>query len=173
MWHRYLPDLLPLFIWVLCCLTTGVNGQTPSVALDGNPETPGISPVSSWVIPGERLMIAVTARQIQAMHSYSVKCSFDIKVVRFDGAVAKLSPLTPAFLETGDGKMAAFLSIPGKHSVEIAATQSGNDPQTAVSGDGILGFLSFTAKAEGNPHIIITEARIIDPQGKDIHASIR
>ena len=165
MHYRLLNRRLLCMSLLIAAVTNGADLQIPSVTLDGNPETEGISPVTTSVIPGEKLLVAITGSQVLNMHSYSVKCAFDTEVVAFEGAVAKLSPFTPAFLESNNGKIAAFLSIPGNGFVEIAATQTGKDPASSVSGSGILGYLSFSSKKSGNPRIIITEARIVDPEG--------
>lgn len=171
---RYFAEFSRLLYTILLAAVTthGAYAQSPTVTLDGNPETEGISPVTSSVIPGEKVLIAVSVAQVQNMHSYSVKCTFDANVVAFEGAAAKLSPLTPAFLESQNGKIAAFLPVPGNGFVEIAATQTGKDPASSVSGSGILGFLSFTAKKGGNPRIVITEARLVDPEGIVTEAEI-
>jgi hypothetical protein len=146
--------------------------QTPTVSIDGNPETEGISPPPQSVITGETFIIAVTARNVENLHSYSFKCQFDSRIVNFNNAVSKLSPLSTAFLETRNGSIAAFLALPSGGNAEIAATLSGNDSTKCVSGDGILGFLSFTAKVNGNPDITITDAQLVTPDGKRFRAEI-
>ena len=169
-YYRWSGFLVPLMlISVFACQ---LFAEPPVVALDGNPATPEIAPVPGSLIPGEKILVAVSARNIEHMHSYSVTCLFNPEVVTFTGASASLSPLTPAFLESANGKIAAFLAVPGKGSVEIAATQTGKDSTAAVSGNGILGYLSFKAVAAGNPGITISEARIVDPEANSTGAVI-
>ena len=153
-------------------LFVGVTAQPAMVMLDGNPETPGISPVPRSVIAGEKLLVGISVERAVNVHSYSVKISYDPAIVTFEGAAAKLSPLTPAFLETGGGKIAAFLAVPGKESVEIAATLTGKNSSVCASGNGILGYLSFSAKTGGDPRIVVTEARLVDPDAKNTFAEI-
>jgi hypothetical protein len=161
-----------LFVILFLSIFEKPFAQTPVVSLDGNPETEGISPVPGALITGETILVAVTVSNIHTLHSYSVKCVFDAQVVNFNGAVSKLSISTPAFLESHHGHIAAFLSIPGNGTAEIAATQAGKDRSTCADGDGILGYLSFTAKTKGNPHIKIAEAHLVDPDGKYISTEI-
>lgn len=169
LFNRFVYGIMPI-----CFVVIGTRAQSAQVALDGNPETPGISPVSRSVIAGEKLLIGVVADHVEALHSYSVKIAFAPEVMTFDGGSVRLSPLTPVFIESRQGKLAAFLSIPDNDSgvVEIAAAQSGKDPSACVSGSGILGYLSFSAKAAGDPRIVVTEARLVDPDGKSIFAEI-
>lgn len=170
--HRNVLIQSVLFV-ILLLVTIGTPfAQTPVVSLDGSPETEVISPAPGAVIAGENILVAVTVRNAHTLHSYSVKCLFDAQIVVFNGAVARLSIGTPAFLETRHGHLAAFLSIPGDGVAEIAATQAGKDTSTCAEGDGILGYLSFTAKTKGNPHIKIAEARLVDPDGKSTSAEI-
>jgi hypothetical protein len=171
---RHRNNLLRKIMYViLLSVSIGTSfAQTPVISLDGNPETVGISPPPGAVITGETIVLAVTIRNVHDLHSYSVKFLFDPQIVAFNGAVAKLSPLTPAFLESRQGRLAAFLSVPGDGVAEIAATQAGSDTSKCAEGDGIIGYLSFTAKTNGNPHIKIEAARLVDPHGKNIAAEI-
>ncbi len=148
------------------------GAQPPQVTLDGNVAIEGISPVPVSVIPGEKLLIGIVADHVADLHSYSVRISFDPAIVLFDGAVAKLSPLQPAFLESQKGKLAAFLSVPGNGCVEIAATQAGKDPAASGYGTGILGYVSFIARDKGDPRITATEARLVNPEGNSTYAEI-
>jgi hypothetical protein len=152
-------------ILVLCFAWAATLAQQPAVLLDGNPETSGISPAPRSVIAGELLTIAIAVENARSVHSYSVKIAFDPRIVRFEGAVARLAPLAPVFLESNGGRMAAFLPVAGDSMVEIAATQSGNDPLLAASGSGIIGYLHFTGRCHGNPAIRATEALLVDGGG--------
>lgn len=164
--------LSSIYAILLSAIIGSTFAQAPVVSIDGNPETEGISPPSGSVITGETILLAVTVRNVFNLHSYYVKVTFDPHVVIFNGAVAKLSASTPAFLETRQGHLAAFLSIPGSGVAEIAATQAGCDTSKCAAGDGILGYLSFTAKTEGNPQIKISEAQLVAPDTKSIAADI-
>ena len=161
-----------LLLIVTGAVIFSTQAEQPRVALDGNPGRPEIAPIPVSVIPGEKLLVAVTAGNIAYMHSYSVKCTFNPEVVAFEGAAAKLSPRTPAFLESKGGKIAAFFAVPGNGTVDIAATQTGRTPATCVGGTGILGYLSFTAISKGNPGLSIVETRIVDPDGTSTFAVI-
>jgi hypothetical protein len=159
-------------------LLTGIwwvsaSAQTPEVTIDGNPETPGVSPAPTAVIAGEKLMVAVTIENARNVHSYSVKIAFDPHVVTFSGATVRLSPLTPVFLESGKGTIAAFLPIPGDGQIEIAAAQSGKNPSQCANGSGTLGYLSFTACGNGNPGISVLEARLVDSEGTITPTDVR
>ena len=157
----------------VCVWSTIAPAQPPTVMLDGNPETAGISPAPASVIAGEKLTIAVTVENARNVHSYSVKLTFDPGIVSFDGAAAGLSPQTPAFLESNKGRIAAFLPVAGNGTVEIAAAQSGQDPALCAAGSGTLGYLYFTARSSGNPRITVTEARLIDVNGASTFTGIR
>lgn len=167
--HRYFHVVVCFTILLL----KNTSAETPRVLLDGNPAGQGIAPVTTTVIPGEKILVAVCAENVELMHSYSVKCSFNSDIVVFEGGAATLSPLTPAFLESAKGKIAAFLAIPGNGTVEIAATQTGKNPAAAVTGSGILGYLSFTAKAGGDPGIALIDARLVDPEGTTTIATVK
>ena len=171
--HDSVLSLFYTAVFTIVLLTGNSRAETPRVLLDGNPATQGIAPVTTSVIPGEAVLVAVYAENSERMHSYSVKCSFNPEIVTFESGAATLSPLTPAFLESAGGKTAAFLAIPGKGTVEIAATQTGNNPAAAVTGSGILGYLSFKAVTGGNPGIALNEARLVDPEGKATFATVK
>jgi hypothetical protein len=151
---------------------SGNSSKNAAVFIDGNPETEGISPPIQRVIEGEVFTIGVVIENAYNLHTYSFKCEFDTQVVHFNGAVAKLTPVSKAFLEQKNGSIAAFLSLPITNSIEIAATMSGNDPAQSVSGDGVLGFLTFTAKKNGNPALAISEVRLVTPDGDTVSAKI-
>lgn len=172
MQHRNVVSQYIGYVLLLSAVVSTCFAEIPVVALDGNPETSGVSAPPSSVIAGETFLLAVTTSNVINLHSYSVKCHFDSNVVSFNGAVAKLSPFTPAFLESHQGNIAAFLSVPGDGMVEIAATQSGDTISKCAQGEGILGFLSFTAKIKGDPNVHITSATMVDPFGKCTSAEI-
>lgn len=157
----------------VCTLATIIPAQPPAVLLDGNPETAGVSPPPASVIAGEKMIIAVTVENARNVHSYSVKLTFDPSIVTYEGAAARLSPLTPAFLESNNGAIAAFLPVAGDGVVEIAATQSGNSVSRCATGSGTLGYLYFTARGNGNPQIIAAEARLVDGKGSSTFTDIR
>jgi hypothetical protein len=165
--------MLYLVIFTVVLFAGNSAAEPPRVLLDGNPASREIAPVATSVIQGEIIMVSIRAENVEQMHSYSVKCSFNADIVSFEGASATLSPLSPPFLESANGKTAAFIAVPGNGTVEIAATQTGKNSETAVSGSGILGYLSFKAVAGGNPGITITEARIVDPEGTATSASVK
>jgi hypothetical protein len=172
-----MPDLIAFlkkftFVVLFSANFNLAQSQVPSISIDGNPETEGISPAPKSIISGETFNIAVVVKNAQNLHSYSFKCQFDTQLVQFNGAVARLSPNTTAFLESNNGLIAAFLSIPGEGSIEIAATQSGNDSRKCVSGDGVLGYLSFTSKGNGDPGIALVEAHLVSPDGMPVKVKI-
>jgi hypothetical protein len=148
------------------------SAKNAVIFIDGNPETEGISPALDRVMAGEVFTIAVVVENARNLHTYSFKCQFDTQVVSFNRAVAKLTPSSTAFLEQNNGSIAAFLSLPDKNSIEIAATMSGKDSTQCVSGNGVLGFLCFTAKRAGNPALFISDARLVTPDGVTIPAEI-
>lgn len=165
-----------LFFIVLLLLSFNVfprnSSKIATVTIDGNPETEGISPPLRRVIQGEIFTIAVCVENVQNLHTYSFKCQFDTQVVQFNRAVAKLTPSSPAFIEKNNGSIAAFLSLPDTNSIEIAATMSGKDTTQCVSGNGVLGFLSFTAKKAGNPSLAIIDVRLVTHDGVTIPAEV-
>jgi hypothetical protein len=167
-------SLLFFFIFVLFSLNVFSRNSSKNavVFIDGNPETEGISPPLQRVIEGEVFTIAVVAENVRDLHTYSFKCQFDTQVVSFNRAVAKLTPTCTAFLEQRNGSIAAFLSLPDTNSIEIAATMSGKDTTQSVSGNGALGFLSFTAKKTGNPALFISDIRLVTPDGTSIPAEV-
>jgi hypothetical protein len=160
--------------FILCIFFLPLSAQTATVALDGDCAISGVSPVTTSVIEGEKIVVCIVANSVENMHSYSVKISFDPNIVSFENASAKLSPLTPAFIESKGGKCAAFIAIPNdtENGVEIAATQAGKNSSTTVSGNGVLGYCIFTAKMKGDPKINIIEARLVDPEGISTFAVI-
>ncbi|HEX2957216.1 MAG TPA: hypothetical protein VHO70_10305 [Chitinispirillaceae bacterium] len=172
-----MKNFLRLFVFIVFVLLplsvfSRNNSKNATIFIDGNPETEGISPAASHVIEGEVVIIAVVAENMTNLHTYSFKCQFDTQIVHFNGAVAKMSPSSTAFLEKNNGSIAAFLSFPDTNCVEIAATLSGKDPTECVSGDGVIGFLSFVAKRNGNPKLMLNSARFVTPEGTTIPTEI-
>lgn len=166
--------LLFFFVFVLFSLNVFSRNSAKNavILIDGNPETDGISPPLERVIEGEVFTIAVVAENVRDLHTYSFKCQFDTQIVHFNRAVAKLTPSSTAFLEQNKGSIAAFLSLPDTNSIEIAATMSGKDSTQTVSGNGILGFLCFTAKKSGDPALLINDVRLVTDDGVTIPAEI-
>ncbi len=163
----------PVIVMLMFSVIIGSSfAQNPVISLDGNPQTEGISPPAASVIPGETIIVAVAVQNVQNLHSYSVKCKFDSQVVQFIGGAARLSPMAPAFLENRKGNLAAFLSIPGEGIVEIAATQAGSDKSKCAAGNGVLGYLTFTAKTKGDPGINISEASLVGPDAEKLTSEI-
>ncbi len=171
-----IPHNSLLFI-VFVLLSLNVFSRNSSknaiVSIDGNPEIEGISPPLQRVIRGEVFIVAVVVENVQNLHTYSFKCQFDTQTVHFNSAVAKLTPTQTAFLEQKSGSIAAFLSLPDTNSIEIAVTMSGKDTTRSVSGSGVLGYLSFTAKKSGNPKLSISDVHLVTPDGVTIPAEIR
>lgn len=166
-------SFFPVIFMLMFSVIIGSSfARSPVIFLDGNPQTEEISPPPASVIPGETIIIAVTVQDVENLHSYSVKCLFDSQVVKFIGGAARLSPMTPAFLENRKGNIAAFIAVPGEGVVEIAATQAGSDQSKCAAGNGVLGYLSFTAKTKGNPGIKISEVSLVGPDAKRITAEI-
>lgn len=166
-------SLLFIVILLLSFDVSSRNSSRPAtVIIDGNPETEGISPPLNRVIQGEIFTIAVIVENVQNLHTYSFKCQFDSQVVQVSSVTAKLSPSSKAFIEKNNGSLAAFLSLPGINSIEVAVTMSGKDTTQSVSGNGVLGFLAFTAKKAGNPSLAISDIRLVTPDGVIIPAEI-
>ena len=67
------------------------------------------------------------------------------------------------FLESADGKIAAFLTVPGDGIVEIAATLTGKD--NPVSGKGAAAYFNFQVIKKGFPQFRVKEIKLVTPDG--------
>lgn len=156
---------LVLFTFVLCFAFTVNAGQNKdaSIYIDNDFKSELLLEKSCEIVKGDECFIAIHVKNAKRLHSYSVKLSFNEDIVNFEEAARSTQIGEKAFLESDNGKIVAFLVFPKQNIVELAATLSGKE--NTVSGDGVLGYLTFRCIKNGNPEFKIVEIKLVDNKG--------
>ncbi len=154
-------------IIVLSIITLSIadDSNEAQVFLDFNAKTQEVEPTPSGINEGEELCVAIIGENLKGLYSYSFKMQFDEEIVNFESAVKSLNGET-AFLESNGGKILAFMVKPKEGEVEVATTLKGVNPDTPVSGKGVMGVITFSGKAFGDPMIKVVEIKMVDINGK-------
>jgi hypothetical protein len=129
------------------------------IYIDNDFRTAVIEPYGNAVSTGDTCFTSVHIDNAVELNSYSVKLQFDSSIVQFCDATAKKSFSEKPFLESSGGKMLLLPNQKG-NVTELAVTLKGLG--FSVSGNGCLGYFTFKCIKNGNPAIIIKEAKLVD-----------
>jgi len=139
--------------------------KNASAALDYDVTTPSVESALPQMPVGTRMTVGAVGHNLEGVHSYSLRVTYNSDVVQFVNGAKSLSILTPSFLESRGGKTIAFLVMPEDSSVEIASTMAGKDPALCVGGNGILAYIQFSVIGKGKPDIQLSYVKVVTADG--------
>ncbi len=161
------------FKWNLCLMLIlnfviiGAAGPNSNahVFIDYDVNTEEVENETKEAVKDTDYFISIFAENTQQLFSYSVKIEYNKEILVFENAASSLSSLGKSFIESNKGKAMNLMSFPYKEGIEIATSLQGEDESVAVSGNGVLGYLKFKGKSNGNPEIKITEIKLVTING--------